>query len=474
MKLYTISEPELEFGEGKSVCPKDGILNYHVYDSRHTPRRDQIIVGAVGESQSLEKLGNWLDRCASTIPPKLNNHHPSLFTGFPGFNKHNGFKAEFVYGDNVTRTINHSETSKIIKNRDWNSRVDESVELYYKEIKFLAQNRSVDTIICIIPNELYDKIAKESHEPVEDALEDEKADDLLEMNFRRALKAKSMHLGVPLQLMRELSLEPNPSSQQDDATRAWNFCTALYYKSGKTVPWKLSSNINRPSICFVGIGFYRSRDRKVLHTSLAQIFNELGDGVILRGTPVEINKEDRQPHLSEIQAYDLLKHALEEYKFAVKSSPGRLVMHKSSNYTEAELSGFTEAAEDAQIHSRDFITLLSTEIRLLREGDYPPLRGTHIELDSKHHLLYTRGSVPYYMTYTGLYIPQPLEVRIIEADESPSLICEEILGLTKMNWNNTQFDGRLPITIQCAKKVGEIMKYLKEDEQPQIRYSYYM
>ncbi len=80
----------------------------------------------------------------------------------------------------------------------------------------------------------------------------------------------------------------------------------------------------------------------------------------------------------------------------------------------------------------------------------------------------------YYKTYPGLYIPQPLEIRIIESDESPGVICREILGLTKMNWNNTQFDGKYPITIQCARKVGEIMKYLGENDQPQIRYSFYM
>jgi argonaute-like protein implicated in RNA metabolism and viral defense len=102
-------------------------------------------------------------------------------------------------------------------------------------------------------------------------------------------------------------------------------------------------------------------------------------------------------------------------------------------------------------------------------------RGTHIEFDEENHLLYTRGSVEYYRTYTGKYIPQPLDIRIVKADESAGVICREILGLTKMNWNNTQFDGKYPITLACARKVGQIMKYLRpEDDEPQISYSYYM
>ncbi len=66
-------------------------------------------------------------------------------------------------------------------------------------------------------------------------------------------------------------------------------------------------------------------------------------------------------------------------------------------------------------------------------------------------------------------------MRIVEADESPEVLCKEILGLTKMNWNNTQLDGKYPITIACARKVGQIMKYsTQEDPEPQIRYSFYM
>jgi argonaute-like protein implicated in RNA metabolism and viral defense len=84
--------------------------------------------------------------------------------------------------------------------------------------------------------------------------------------------------------------------------------------------------------------------------------------------------------------------------------------------------------------------------------------------------------VKYFETYPGQYIPQPIEIRIAENDESPVVICEEILALTKMNWNNTQFDGKYPITVGCARKVGQIMKYLdrKTDPEPQTRYSFYM
>lgn len=82
--------------------------------------------------------------------------------------------------------------------------------------------------------------------------------------------------------------------------------------------------------------------------------------------------------------------------------------------------------------------------------------------------------MPYYSTYPGKYLPEPLELRIVESEEAPAVISQEVLSLTKMNWNNTQFDGKLPVTLGCARKVGEILKYLTMQEVPQIRYSFYM
>ena len=59
------------------------------------------------------------------------------------------------------------------------------------------------------------------------------ANDLVESNFRRALKAACLHLGVPLQLIRAASLEANPPGMQDDATEGLELlhCTLLQVKS---------------------------------------------------------------------------------------------------------------------------------------------------------------------------------------------------------------------------------------------------
>ena len=57
------------------------------------------------------------------------------------------------------------------------------------------------------------------------------------------------------------------------------------------------------------------------------------------------------------------------------------------------------------------------------------MRGTQLTFAANHHILYSRVSVPYYVTYPGKYIPSHLEIRLERYDESPNLICDEILTL---------------------------------------------
>lgn len=472
MKLEYLNEPRLEFAQGEHVCPRRGIAAYGIYDAGRKTRRDTINVGAVGTNECLEGLFNWFSYCAAGIEAPADARHPNLTLAFPGIRKDRAFAADLVHGDELSRTLKDSDIKNVLAIEDRHGRVEAALALYGEEVKFLAQNRQVDVIVCVIPTKLHAKIALEESGG-EETLE-EVIDAAGELNFRRALKARTMHLGKPLQLLLENSLKLNRRDQQADCVKAWNLCTALYYKSGPVVPWRLKQQSARFTTCAVGIAFYRSRDYRITNTSLAQIFDELGTGIILRGTPVSLEKDDRIPHLKEEQAFNLLTAALQEYRIALKNYPARLVVHKSSGYDEAELKGLKEAGKALKIDSMDFVTILDSRLRLLRSGSYPPYRGTLVHLEDGRHVLYSRGSVWYYATYPGLYVPQPIELRVAEAEESASFLARETLGLTKMNWNNTQFDGKYPVTLGCARKVGEILKYLGEHEPEQTRYAYYM
>lgn len=200
----------------------------------------------------------------------------------------------------------------------------------------------------------------------------------------------------------------------------------------------------------------------------------MGNSVILRGTSVQLDKHDRTPRLSDQQAHDLTLSALNEYRAALGSSPARVVVHKSANFSDEEMDGISTATMSCGTQYVDFVTIMGSDVHLYRDGNYPPYRGTALHLDERRHILYTRGSVWYYQTYPGLYVPQPIEYRTVRCDSSPSTIGREILALTKLDWNNTQLDGKYPITLGCARRVGEILKYLGPEDVVPTRYAYYM
>jgi hypothetical protein len=155
--------------------------------------------------------------------------------------------------------------------------------------------------------------------------------------------------------------------------------------------------------------------------------------------------------------------------------PARVVLHKSSSYTPQEIAGFRVAADELALDQVDLLWIGgAASPRLFRPGAHPPLRGTLLSVDGKIHSLYTRGSVPFYSTYPGMYVPVPLAIRVVESELSPDTLCEEVLALTKMNWNQTQLDTRMPITLETARRVGNILRCAPADLNPATRYAFYM
>jgi hypothetical protein len=260
---------------------------------------------------------------------------------------------------------------------------------------------------------------------------------------------------------------------QDPATRAWNFHTALYYKAGGA-PWRLIRDEADLTCCFVGVSFYKTLDGSMIFTSSAQVFNERGQGLIVRGSPAKIAKNDRDIHMTGDGAHKLITDALGAYRDEHRTMPARVVVHKTSGFDDEEAKGFIRGIEEKNIDLYDLVNVSKSHIRLFRVGLYPPLRGTAIEVDEDRVILYSRGGVDFFQTYPGMYVPRPVDVFAEDSDRSISDIAREVLALTKMNWNNTEFDNSMPITIQAARRVGRILKYIGTNERASPLYSSYM
>ena len=469
MQLSFLGEPELEFGSGKHIDIRFGLRDYGPLDVSSSLAPKKIVAGLVGTAETTEGVSQWLLKCQGGIAAKASKQ-PRLFPEFPSMDGLTAFRCKVVVDSSRTRSINRSALAQLEQLAGNVERVERAVQLFMEELDVLCENAQPQVIICAPPLQLLEALAGGSPSAVR-------------YDFHHLLKARAMSLRVPIQIILPATYDETKARKQsragivrplqDEATRAWNIFCALYYKAGGT-PWRLIRASTALQTCYVGISFFESLDRSVLLTSVAQVFNERGEGVVVRGGTAAILKDDRQPHLNEEGAFTLLRSALARYKEIHSTLPARIVIHKSSSYSEEERLGFEQALAEVEIESYDLLHLRESEGRLYRAGVYPPLRGTMLELSEDESLLYTRGSVPFFETYPGLYVPKPTHITIEAAEQTKRFLNQEILALTKLNWNSTQFDGASPVTLRASREVSKVLRFCEPGQKIEPRYSFYM
>jgi hypothetical protein len=478
LKIDFLEEPELEFGAGRHIDIRFGLRNYGPLDFESPTAPRAIPVAIIGTPETVEGLAEWLHRCDSGIPAKPSHKH-NLFTSFPGFRDDNTLNTKIIQDATLQRTIPSDRFAKLKAFGGSPVGVQQAVDLFMAEIAAISEKVAAKVILCALPLSLL-----KNQGTAAGVAEETPEDSSRTLDFHHLLKAKAMSVGLPIQLVLPMTYDETKRlpqklktfrlrTSQDEATRAWNLHVALYYKAGGA-PWRLPRHPTELAACHVGISFYESLDRTALLTSVAQVFNERGEGTIVRGGAARISKEDRQPHLDAVGANTILRNALSAYRSEHHNLPARVALHKSSSYSREEIEGFKGACQELAIDSVDLIALHDSSTRLFRNGLYPALRGTWLTLDVTHHVLYTRGSVDFFETYPGMYAPQTLGITLDSVEQAPRFLCHEILALTKMNWNNTQFDGFDPITLRAARRVGKILKYVPMGDKIQPRYSFYM
>jgi len=484
MQAEVIDEPEPEFGgRGRHIDPRFGISNYGPADLGTQDAPSAIRIGLVGPADQLDGLGTWLERCREPIPAK-DERYPHLFPAFPGCDIDTGLQTTLVFSDRNARTISERKL-RAIRQASGGRALQMAIDTYAAEITALADENRVDVLLAARPENLADTLRKSSGRRGQRSRRavagTSDTDDVVLpqfANFHDLLKARTLTLRQPIQIIRrstwdESKLPSDRRSRQDEATRAWNLHVALYYKAGG-VPWRLQRNPTDLTTCYVGIAFYQS-SRDTLETSVAQVFNERGDGMIIRGGPARGQSDDRQPHLENADAHDLLASALDAFRQEHRTMPARVALHMTSSFTAVEIDGFQGAADERHLDALDMSWITDSEgARLFRPGAAPPLRGTLLALSNNELALYTTGSIEFNSTCPGMYIPQPIGVRTVTASLSNREIAGEILALTKMNWNQTRLDGRLPVTLRTANQVKAILRFCEPDQSIAIRYAHYM
>jgi hypothetical protein len=500
MRIDYLEEPKLQFGSYfEHEDAKTGLGEYGPF-GKNVPglHKSEINIGFIGTRETVAAAREWIEECSAAIEsenikrekPAQPDDMPDLFGTLPaqvatltrlekiiypdfvGFNRESPYACAFQTNPRWERYMNPRDLNSILDIPDKAERILKLVELFESEIESLATTGPSPDIIILA---LTSSIEEKAHAV--------RISGNFYLNFRRAIKARSMKWDIPIQLLRQGTATGKGSGLQEKAARAWNFCTAQYYKNDG-IPWRPLTL--QPDTCYVGISFYVARDvddRLTMRSSVAQAFDYLGQGLVLRGDPFEWDEQKmgRQPHLTKGGARKLISDTLREYVKVNKIPPKRVVIHKTSVFwgTEHgehnELDGLFEGIDE--VHKGcdyDFVALRQTGFYLFREGSYPPLRGTYFCLEDQAHFLYTMGFIPYLETYPGSYVPEPWQIVDHHGSSAPKDLFREILALTKMNVNNCSFADGSPITISFSEKIGEIMKHIPEGGKVQPKYKFYM
>jgi len=482
MRIFRVEEPDLFFRGNKSCLdPQVGLINYGPYGGRGVEDENPISIraGIVGTTRSINATEDWLKRLRYRI--NAEERYDTEYKGidFPGLNLDSPLGFEIIIDDNCIEKIDR-QFVKNLKKIERRERVYSSVNEYCSKIDNLLEAHPKPDIIllpidddllryCKEPGRKTDKIVYQRRE-----FGDPDSATAPMFDFHNYIKAHAALSGFVTQLLLPKTLIFS-EERQNPAIIGWNIAVGIYYKA-TGIPWKLADIDD--NTCYVGVSFYNEirESVKTLRASFAQVYMRTGESQVIRGQPFEwdYKEKGRSIQLSYSQMKRLVENSIEIYRAQRRQVPSRLVVHKSTHFSEKEIEGCRSACEDIDeldtIQISDYTRFNASHVNY----DYPVVRGT-VFADENEAIMFSSGYVPALATYPGPEVPRPLHLKCQHIDTSIDLICKDIMSLTKLDWNSSTFYIKWPVTIGVSQKVGSVMaEMVAEGGTPPSSYRYYM
>ena len=238
-------------------------------------------------NSQLISFHSWVDKCRTGITQKK-TRLVTLFPAFPGFGER-GPLCDFIVDAQLSRAIPSREIRTLAAMKKREELVEESVKRFLIEVDDLYQNTTCDVVICLLSADLLRPIdmgAESRRGPRSRKKVGEKKPH--KVVWHDLLKARAIGMPGPVQMVRPATYggkvhryrQDGTSSRdiEDEASRAWNFFVGLYYKAGG-IPWRLPRIPSDLDSCLVGISYFQDLYSDGMQTSVAQVFNERGEGV---------------------------------------------------------------------------------------------------------------------------------------------------------------------------------------------------
>lgn len=280
------------------------------------------------------------------------------------------------------------------------------------------------------------------------------------------VKASSVQRGIGTQFLEQSTLADSLQC------RVWWWLSLAFYVKAMRTPWVLDG-LDRDS-AFVGLGMSLDRTRehgRQVVMGCSHIYSSRGEGLQYRLSQVENPVfYGKNPFLSRDDARRIGEQIRELFFEARSKLPNRVVIHKRTRFTRDEQLGLREGLsgvpqiEMLEVVIDDLLRYVASQVDAsgrLREDNYPVRRGTVIRLDDFTALLWVHGVTTAIGEGRRYYqgkrrIPAPLVLRRHCGDSDLRQLAEEILGLSKMNWNTFDLYTKLPATVQSSNEIAKI------------------
>lgn len=304
------------------------------------------------------------------------------------------------------------------------------------------------------------------------------------------IKAFCVEKRMTSQIIREKTIIDSKQSCQIN----WWLSLSYFVKSFRT-PWIL--NNSDKTTAFAGIGYSvdaKHENKGHIILGCSHIYSSNGEGLKYKLSKISNDKiqwRHKKPHLGYDDAYEFGKNVINLFYQSMSEIPKRVVIHKRTFFTDDEKNGILDSLHDnvdiesvdlIEINFEDDIKYVSSKIRdgKTQIDGYSVSRGTCIQLNASEALLWAHGVVPsvknpkFNFYPGGRYIPKPLKIIKHHGTGSLEQIANEILGLTKMNWNSLNMYSQLPATISSSNDIARIGKLIQNKEKIEYDYRYFI
>lgn len=494
-QMLIFEEPRLEFRHNQSLAdPHHGLALFGPYDA-DLPSKPILNYIVLAPNEGTETFNSWsraMNRPFTNAP----DDNYRLWPPFPGFQA--AFSQEWSSKPVWNYSIDRDELLYASRKKDQHERAFAVVDHYLEGLRRASKmDVNIGVAICVVPEVVWENCRPKStvSNPVDEGISSKQKKSRkagqIEMfasfdpnqywhspDFRRQLKARSMKYRIPVQIIRETTLRLNDNNEKFGrqltplSDRMWNLSTALYYKCGGK-PWRLVSA--RDGVCYIGIAFRRT-DEGNTACCAAQMFLNTGDGIVFLGEYGPwYSHATNQFHLEKGAATRLLKGVLETYRDLEGKELNEVFLHSRSTFSEEEFEGFQAACpNDVKLTCVRVRKESSNGMKLFTNGDMPIIRGAFVKINDHSGLLWGTGYKPQLETYDGWDVPIPLRIDVQNGDTPVERVAQDILGLTKLNYNACKMGDSEPVTVGYSDAVGEILISNPKVEERSPHFKFYI